>query len=282
MNIRIGGVPEHFNYPWQILMESPALKAESIEIQWTDFPGGTGVMCSSLEDQELDMAVVLTEGMVRNILEGGSSKILSFYVYTPLIWGIHVSSRNTVRKFDELDRPKYAISSFGSGSHLMAMIDAKIRDKSIHESQFVMVYDLDGARRALKNGKADVFFWEKYTTSPFVESLEFARIDERPTPWPCFVIAINPHFLKEHRREVGVVLRNLALVCDQVKTSSKSYQKISQAYDLPYAMVMEWLNQTKWRIHQKNLDEVIKTVQMALFKFGITGRKLPIDHFIAR
>ncbi|MCB0327370.1 MAG: hypothetical protein KDD52_07105 [Bdellovibrionales bacterium] len=281
MKIRIGGVPEHFNYPWQLLTESTQLKKEGVEIEWTDYPGGTGAMCSSLEDDELDMAVVLTEGIVKSILQGNPSKILSFYVYSPLIWGIHVSQRSKIRKLEELDRPKYAISSYGSGSHLMAMIDAKIREKAIHESQFVQVFDLDGARRALKNGKADVFFWEKYTTSPFVESFEFARIAERPSPWPCFVIAVAPSFLKANQSKIGILLKALQKQCDDIKNSSESYQEISQVYDLPYSMTMDWLNGTRWRISQKNLDQVLHTVQLALLKFGMTKAKLPTDHFIA-
>ena len=89
--IKIVGVPEHFNFPWQIAIEQGDFKKENIDLQWTNIPEGTGKMCQMLRDGETDIAVILTEGIVKDINAGNASKIVQIYVETPLIWGIHVT-----------------------------------------------------------------------------------------------------------------------------------------------------------------------------------------------
>jgi hypothetical protein len=44
-----------------------------------------------LRDGETDIAVILTEGIVKDIVAGNPSKIVQVYVESPLIWGIHVA-----------------------------------------------------------------------------------------------------------------------------------------------------------------------------------------------
>jgi hypothetical protein len=55
-------------------------------------PEGTGKMCQMLRDGETDIAVILTEGIVKDITAGNPSKIVQVYVDSPLIWGIHVAA----------------------------------------------------------------------------------------------------------------------------------------------------------------------------------------------
>jgi actin-like ATPase involved in cell morphogenesis len=43
-------------------------------LQWTDVPEGTGKMCQMLRDGETDIAVILTEGIVKDITAGNPSK----------------------------------------------------------------------------------------------------------------------------------------------------------------------------------------------------------------
>lgn len=40
--IKIVGVPEHFNFPWQLAIENGNFKKENIDLQWTNIPEGTG------------------------------------------------------------------------------------------------------------------------------------------------------------------------------------------------------------------------------------------------
>src|SRR5690606_27007670 len=89
--IRIGGVPEHFNVPWHVALESsPEVAGWTVE--WRDYPGGTGDMCRAMERDEIDVAVLLTEGVVRHIHDGGPARLVGTYTASPLIWGIHVAA----------------------------------------------------------------------------------------------------------------------------------------------------------------------------------------------
>ena len=53
-NIRIAGVPEHFNLPWHMCIENGEFNEAGIDLQWTDVPEGTGKMCQMLRDNETD------------------------------------------------------------------------------------------------------------------------------------------------------------------------------------------------------------------------------------
>ena len=88
----VAGVPEHFNLPWHLAIESGALAEQGIELEYRDVPGGTGAMMRGLRDGEFDIAIVLAEGGVADILQGNPSRIVKTYVESPLIWGINKST----------------------------------------------------------------------------------------------------------------------------------------------------------------------------------------------
>ena len=123
--VRIGGVPEHFNYAWCIGLKRNAFKAQGIDLRWVDCPGGTGQMIEALKQNSIDMAVVLTDGIVKAISGGISSKIVQTFVKSPLIWGIHVATKSNYTKVSDLKNAQAAISRIGSGSHLMAYLQAQ-------------------------------------------------------------------------------------------------------------------------------------------------------------
>ena len=85
-SIKIAGVPEHFNLPWHLAIENGDFEKENIDLQWTDVPEGTGKMCQMLRDGSTDIAVILTEGIVKDIVAGNPSKIVQVYVESPLVW----------------------------------------------------------------------------------------------------------------------------------------------------------------------------------------------------
>ena len=89
--INIGGVPEHFNLAWYLTLKNGEYKEEGINLRWKDYFGGTGAMNKGLREGEIDMAVILTEGIIKDIIEGNPSKIVQTFVQSPLIWGIHVA-----------------------------------------------------------------------------------------------------------------------------------------------------------------------------------------------
>ena len=96
-NVRIGGVPEHFNYGWYLALKQGHFKQQQINVRWKDYFGGTGQMTKALRDNEIDMAVILTEGIIKDITEGSNCKIVQVFVESPLIWGIHVAEKSTYK-----------------------------------------------------------------------------------------------------------------------------------------------------------------------------------------
>ncbi len=94
--LRIAGVPEHFNLPWHLGLERRAFVRAGVELKWRTVPEGTGAMCKLLRNGEVDMAVLVMEGAVSDILGGNPSRIVSQFVDTPLTWGVHVGAHTTL------------------------------------------------------------------------------------------------------------------------------------------------------------------------------------------
>ena len=121
---KIGGVPEHFNLPWRLAIEEGRLNHLDVDMHWSDMTGGTGQMIKGLQAGTIDIAVLLTEGITKAILEGLDAKILTVYVKSPLRWGIHVPFKSDLQNPDDIRNKNFAISREGSGSHLMAYVNA--------------------------------------------------------------------------------------------------------------------------------------------------------------
>jgi len=116
--MRVGGVPEHFNLPWKLAIADNAFAGTGLDVEFIDYPGGTGAMTAALRDGEIEVALVLTEGAVLDILKGSDNRLVSIYVESPLVWGIHVAADGPVTAVAAGQH--VAISRFGFGSHLIA------------------------------------------------------------------------------------------------------------------------------------------------------------------
>ena len=104
--INIGGVPEHFNLAWYLTLKNGEYKEKGINLRWKDYYGGTGAMCKALREKEIDLAVILTEGIITDVIAGNESKIIQTFVKSPLIWGIHVAKDSSYRSIDDLKGKK--------------------------------------------------------------------------------------------------------------------------------------------------------------------------------
>ena len=144
--IKIGGVPEHFNLAWYLTLKDKAYQKEGINLRWYDFFGGTGEMCKALRNKEIDIAVILTEGIIKDIIDGNEAKIVQVFTKSPLIWGVHVANNSPYETLDDLRGKKAAISRFGSGSHLMAYVNAENNGWNTNKDlDFEVIKDLNGA-----------------------------------------------------------------------------------------------------------------------------------------
>ena len=267
--VNIGGVPEHFNLAWYLTLKEGAYKKEGINLRWNDYPGGTGDMCNALRNSDIDLAVILTEGIIKDIVDGNPSKIIQIFVQTPLIWGIHVAKNSNFRTVEELKGKKAAISKYGSGSHLMTYINAQNHNWDVEDDlKFEVVKNLKGAVKAISDGSADYFMWEKFTTKPIVDEGIFRKIGDCPTPWPCFVIAVRNEFLNKNSNEIKTILDIINNTTLEFKRIPSIDKMIANRYNQKLEDVQEWLSLTNWS--QENIDEkTVIRVQEKLRNLGI-------------
>jgi ABC-type nitrate/sulfonate/bicarbonate transport system substrate-binding protein len=270
--IKIAGVPEHFNLPWQMCIENGEFEETGIDLQWTDVPEGTGKMCQMLRDGKTDIAVILTEGIVKDIVAGNECSIVQVYVESPLIWGIHVGANSRYNSLADLENKKVAISRYGSGSHLMAYVNAQNQGWDTNRLQFEIVNTIDGAVDALTNGTADYFMWERFMTKPLVDKGIFRRIADCPTPWPCFVIAVRNEFLEANRQSVALILETINNTTLEFSEIPSIDRTLASKYNQKQEDIREWLKLTKWS--QKPLGEkVLNNIQNQLFDLKIIDKK---------
>ena len=270
--VKITGVPEHFNLPWHLCIESGEFHQAGIDLQWTDVPEGTGKMCQMLRDGETDIAVILTEGIVKDIVGGNPSSIVQVYVESPLIWGIHVGANSSYQTLTDLNNTKVAISRYGSGSHLMSIVNAQNQNWNTENLQFEIVNTIDGAVEALTNGSADYFMWERFMTKPLVDKGIFRRVADCPTPWPCFVIAVRNDFFEDNYQTVDLILDIINNTTADFKDIPSIDRTLASKYNQKLEDIQEWLSLTKWS--QKPLEEkVLNKIQNQLFDLKIIDKK---------
>lgn len=270
--LKIVGVPEHFNLPWQLCLENGDFEKQGIDLQWTNIPEGTGKMCQLLRDRQADIAVILTEGIVKDIASGNPSKIVQVYVESPLIWGIHVSADSNFKQLSDLRHAKAAISRFGSGSQLMAYVNANNQGWETDPLQFEVVHTIDGAVTALSNRSADYFMWERFMTQPLVDQGIFRRLADCPTPWPCFVIAVRDEVLEQHPEVIARLLQTINRETAKFKQIPGIENVLAQRFGQKKQDLLEWLSLTEWS-DQPLTEEMLNNVQNQLLQLGLIDKK---------
>lgn len=279
ITLKIGSVPEHFNLPWHLCIENGTFLQNGIEVEWINYPGGTGAMTKALRAGEIDIAILLTEGIIKDITEGNPSKIIQTYIASPLIWGIHVATNSNFHNIEDIKDKSAAISRYGSGSHLMAFVNAENQGWDTRNLQFEVINNLDGAVQGLKEGKGDYFMWEHFTTKPYVDNGTFRRIADCPTPWPCFVIAATNHAIENKLPEIQSLLSTINKATKQFKSSENVAEMVSKRYNQQLEDVKQWLSKTTWS--QQQLDtQTLTAVQEKLLQLNIINQKLDADKIL--
>lgn len=279
--VNIIGVPEHFNLPWHMAIEEGAFSERGIDLNWIDIPEGTGRMCQLLEKNETDLAIILTEGLIKSITEGNPARIVQEYIATPLQWGIHVSAKGKYTGIDELSNAKAAISRYGSGSHLMAYVNAQNQGWDLTNLKFEVINNLDGAIDALTRGAADYFLWEHFTTKPIVDEGTFRRLGDCPTPWPCFVIAATDNFITENPTILKHILEIINLYTGEFKNIPSIDKTLSNRYGQQLTDIQEWLSMTRWSQQQLKSD-ALTTVQKTLLELDLISEIMPSERILCQ
>lgn len=280
ITIRIGGVPEHFNLPIHLAIESGAFQKRGINVLWKDYPGGSGDMTAALRNNEMDLCVLLTEGIVTDMIKGNPAKIISEYVVTPLTWGIHTGVENPLNNANHIFDKRHAISRFGSGSHLMAIVNANTRGQILSEEQFTVVSDMEGALRSLNTLETDVFYWEKFTTKPYVDVGKIRRIGEYVSPWPCFVIAATNVILEKYPKEIEALLDVINESCRHFMADNQVIPMIAERYQQKIEDIERWYHNTEWASNSWVSDKMLKSVVYHLKAASIIKKDEQIPEFI--
>jgi ABC-type nitrate/sulfonate/bicarbonate transport system substrate-binding protein len=277
--LNVGGVPEHFNLPWHLALEGGAFAERGLDLRWQDYPGGTGAMSRDLRSGTLDVAVLLTEGIVADICKGNPSVIIAPYVVSPLIWGIHVPALSGFQTVAELEGKRFAISRYGSGSHLMAFVHARQLGWHPEALELVLVGDLNGAREAFRQGAADAFMWEKAMTQPLVDKGEFRRVGECPTPWPSFVIAARREVLQQRRDDLQQMLAVIGRAARAFKQNPDAIRMVSERYGIQPDDVAAWFAHTRWAgLTDEDLTEnVLQHVMQTLLDLRLIEEAVDVN-----
>ncbi len=275
---KIGGVPEHFNFPWKLAQDFKFFEKDNLKIQWTFYPSGTGAMVNALKNKELDIAILLTEGAVASIINGLEAKIIKQFISSPLIWGVHTGFNSNISQVKE--NLKYSISRFNSGSHLMAIIDAKIRNFNINEHQWVISNDLNGSIHDLNTHASDLFLWEKYTTKPYVNKGLLRKISEFVTPWSCFQIVASNQLLNEFPDEIRKIMSIINFTSKQFMTSDNSIDMLIENYELTPEDAHSWFYSTEWNTDFNISEKMLENVMNTLLQIQIIQKKLKPEELI--
>ena len=270
--IKIAGVPEHFNLPWQLCIEKGEFLNENINLEWTNVPEGTGKLCQMLRDGATDIAIILTEGIFKDIIAGNDSSIVQKFVESPLLWGIHVDAKSSFDTLSDLQNKKAAISRLGSGSHLMSIVNASNQNWDLQNLEYVIVNTIDGAVEALTNSQADYFMWEHFMTKPLVDIGVFRRIADCSTPWPSFVIAIQNKTLQSQPQTIAKILEIINEKTRHFKNIDAIETILADRYNLKTEDCQTWLSKTTWSQHNLN-EKAFEKIQNQLLAFKIIDKK---------
>ena len=268
MAVRIGGVPEHFNLPWLLAIEERAFEPLELEVEWVDFPGGTGDIMAALDAGEIDLATPLTEGAVVAIAGGNRSRLVRGWVRSPLLWGIHVAGGGTIESLDELDAPRFAVSRIGSGSELMARVLAERHHWPVDDEHLVVVGGLEGALEALPAGEAELFLWNLSMTQPHVDAGTLRRVGVLSTPWPSFMLVSTIELLAEAPglpRRLGEAAFARAT---ELRSEAGAATIVADRYGLDGDTAATWLDHVEWESDPEPDAAVLAEVVERMVRLG--------------
>ncbi|MES2619978.1 MAG: ABC transporter substrate-binding protein [Bacteroidota bacterium] len=275
--IKIGGVTEHFNLPWNLAVEENKFSEAGVDLNWKFFAGGTGVMTEALRTGELDLAILLTEGFISAAAKGLPAKIVKEYITSPLGWGIFTAANSQLYSVYNRLLKKYAISKLGSGSHLMAMIHAEQRGDIIMPEDLVEVKSIDGAMNSLTKNETQIFYWEKYMTKAFVENGTVRMIGEFSAPWSSMLIIASDAVLQTKRDAIKKVLAVINEESAKFVSSPHSVRLLQDRFKLSETDASTWLRSTVWSSDYTIRLQGLENARQALIKIGSVNASLKVE-----
>jgi hypothetical protein len=126
----------------------------------------------------------------------------------------------------------------------------------VDSNDFVIVGNLEGARKSLASNESQLFMWEKFTTKPYVDSGEFKYLGECRTPWPCFAVVATDSIINKESELLNEVLDIMNQSCIDLKFKEKEATKmIAWRYQLKQDDALEWFNELEYAYNEE-IDEI--------------------------
>jgi len=247
-------------------------------------PGGTGQITAALANNEIDIAIALTDALIAGIANGRTDyKLVGSYVSTPLNWAVVTGVKSRYKSIADLRGTTIGISRLGSGSQTMAYVmalnhnwfDTKI-DEPAPNLEFRVNNDLQGLLQSVNDGSTSAFLWEWFTTKPYVDSGKARFIGSVPTPWPSWMIVARNPLSKEAVQEVKSFVASLTTVVRAFDAlESREHQNvefIKTTFGYSEADVKEWMQTVAYPENCAVVkSEVIATTWSILQQAGVVG-----------
>lgn len=283
--LRVCGVPEHFNLPWQLGIERQIFEQHGVNVVWVTEGNGTGAMIKQLKDGNVDIIVALTEGLVTEISRGSDIRLLGTYVNSPLVWAVSAAGKKSksfgkIKSIADLKDGTIGVSRLLSGSHLMASVMASERGWDPEQLTYEKKGKFQPLRDGVNDGSTDAFMWETFTTKPFHDSGELSRVGDVATPWPCFMLAARTTVVDDRLDDIQRCLAGIHKVARTFHTELNMSAMVANRYELKAEDAAAWYStvdiSAERFVSEAALERVILTLKQA--KAIDTGNPIkPID-----
>ncbi|KAF8340517.1 periplasmic binding protein-like II [Cantharellus anzutake] len=267
MALRVGYIREQFASPLLQFAEEDRGRTFTL----VECPSGTGQVISRLTNNEVDVAIALTDPLLAGIAKGSAAyKLVGSYVTTPLNWAVITSSKSKHKKIEDLRGTTLGISRIGSGSHVMAYVMAQqqgwldTKTNQVEEMAFQVNNNIEGLVRSVNDGSTSAFMWEWFTTKPWADRGDVRFIDSVPTPWPSWMIAAqtkDPSESEPFDFLVSNWLESLTVYINRFTTADTAIQVkyIKDTFGYKEEDIRSWLITVAWTLKAKDIRESVLT-----------------------
>ncbi|CAD6572530.1 MAG: hypothetical protein ASARMPRED_005432 [Alectoria sarmentosa] len=254
-------------------------------------------MITSLQSNEIDIGVGLTEGWVAGLGKAQAEskhagyKMVGTYVETPLCWAISAgANREDVKGVEGLKGGKMGVSRIGSGSYVMGFVLADthkwLSSPSTSSSSastpfsIIPLQTFTRLREAVNDGIADFFMWEHFTSKRYYDNGEIKRIGEIYTPWPSWHIVARPEVIGDERMEEVLEKVNLGIkYFEEHQEEAVGY--ISTKLDYSAEDAREWLKTVKFAEDVRGVrGSVVQETVTVLKKAGVLGQEVGVEEMV--
>ncbi|KAK0469701.1 periplasmic binding protein-like II [Desarmillaria tabescens] len=279
MPLRIGYVREHFSSP--LLQYAQADQDKTFTL--VECPSGTGQLISRLTNDEIDVAIALTDPLISGIANGSKAyKLVGSYVTTPLNWAVITGTESKYNSIADLKDTTIGISRKGSGSQTMAYVMALQQGWPSENLQFKINNDIHGLIKSVNDGSTSAFMWEWFTTKPFVDAKECRFIGSVPTPWPSWLIAARPTTPPDALREFLTSLSTYVKTFDSPDSrASRNVEFIKTHFGYPEEDILAWLKTVGYPDDCLTIEtKVITDALSVLQKAGVVKGEFEVAQFV--